>query len=118
MTVHLRLQLQLQMNNRGSFWKTVKDGYLPGRLSVLLLSAKEPETAAYFVLANDGGGVAVADAMFVGEPVGALIAAEEGRAGFEVAEPLGQLSTGYERDACDEALVSTGECVSDIGTSE
>ena len=122
-TVHLPLQVQLQMNGQGNafedpgrlskttegFRKTVKEGCLPrGRPCVLALSAKEPETAADFVLANDGRGVAVADAMFVGEPVGALIAAEEGGARFQVGKPLGQLSTGYERDAGDEALVSSG----------
>jgi hypothetical protein len=70
MTVHLRLQVQLRMKVRS-------------RLSMnAFLSAEEPETAADFVLANDGRGVAVADAMLVGEPVRALIATQEGGPGF------------------------------------
>jgi len=111
-TVHLRLQVQLQMNNQGQLFEHRERRVIfrgrPFAPNVLALSAKEPETAAYFVLANDGRGIAVADAMFVGEPVGALIAAEEGGSRFQVGKPLGQFSTGYERDACDEALVSSG----------
>jgi len=53
------------------------------------LSAKEPEAAANFVLANDSRGVPVADAMLVGQPVSALVATQEGGARFQVAEPLG-----------------------------
>src|ERR1700742_5231192 len=78
------------------------------RTLVAALSAEEPKTAAYFVLADDGRGVAVADAVLVGEPVGAFVAAEEGGARFQVAEPLGQLTTGLHRDACEEALVGCG----------
>jgi hypothetical protein len=52
------------------------------------LSAEEPKFAADLVLVNDGGRVAVADAVLVREPVGALVTAEGG-AGIEVAEPLG-----------------------------
>jgi hypothetical protein len=52
------------------------------------LSAEEPKTAADFVLADDGVGVAVADAVLIGEPVSTLVAAEEGGPGFHVGEPL------------------------------
>src|SRR6185312_16105003 len=79
-----------------------------GRTLVPALSAEEPETAADFVLADDGRGVAVADAVLVGEPVGSFVAAEEGGPRFQVAEPLGQFASGYARDARDEALVGSG----------
>src|SRR6185437_10129501 len=72
------------------------------------LSGGEPEAAAYFVLADDRGGVAVADAVLVGEPVGALVTAKEGGPGFQVGEPLRQLAPRNERDASDEAFVGSG----------
>src|SRR5580700_10307876 len=103
-TVHLRLQVQVRMKSAGALsLLTEKQLSSGGRPLVARLSAEEPETAADFVLANDGGGVAVADAVLVGEPVGALVATQEGGTGFQVGEPLGQLSSRYERDACDEA---------------
>jgi len=46
------------------------------------LAPEEAEFAAEFVLVDDRGRVAVADAVLVGEPVGALFTAEEGGAGF------------------------------------
>src|SRR5690242_2764034 len=88
----------------GTFRASGKAVIFRGTL-VLALSAEEPETAADFVLADDGSGIAVADAVLVGEPVGALVAAEEGGSGFQVAEPLGQLAPGYAGDARYEALV-------------
>jgi len=48
------------------------------------LDAKSPEVTLYFVLADDGHGVAVADAVLVGEPVRPLLAAQEGGTGLEV----------------------------------
>src|SRR5579863_9222411 len=72
------------------------------------LGAEEPEFAADFVLVDDRGRVAVADAVLVGEPVGALFTAEEGGAGFEVGEPLGQLAPRLGGDTGDEALVHVG----------
>jgi hypothetical protein len=75
--VHLRLQVQLQMNNRGPVYQDRKK-----------LSAEEPETAANFVLADDGYRVAIADTVLVGEPVSTLVAAEEGGTALQVAEPL------------------------------
>ena len=71
-TVHLRLQVQLQMNSAGDTFCAYgkADIFLggdPGRR----LSAEEPESPADFILADDGGRVAVADAVLVGEPVGA-----------------------------------------------
>ena len=107
-TVHLRLQVQMQMKSTGASTLTEKQLSSRGVTPYPRLSAEEPETAADFVLANDGRGVAVADAVLVGEPVSALVATQEGGPGFQVAEPLGQLAPGYERDACDEAFVSIG----------
>src|SRR5580692_10347681 len=97
-TVHLRLQVQLQMKAQLHFLLTWE----------MALSAEEPETTAYFVLGDDRGRVAVADAVLVGEPVGALVATGDGGAGFQVNEPLGQLTSRYERDASDEAFVGSG----------
>src|SRR5580692_12556282 len=74
----------------------------------MALSAEEPETTAYFVLGDDRGRVAVADAVLVGEPVGALVATGDGGAGFQVNEPLGQLTSRYGRDASDKAFVGSG----------
>src|ERR1700726_2185099 len=109
MTVHLRLQVQVRMKSAGALSLLTESGYLLGGDPWLpRLSAEEPETAADFVLANDGGRVAVADAVLVGQPVGALVATQEGGAGFQVGEPLGQLSSRYERDACYEAFVGGG----------
>src|SRR5690348_14235081 len=96
------------MKCRGGAFRTSGKAYLPGRTLVPALSAEEPETAADFVLADDGRGVAVADAVFVGEPVGAFVAAEEGGPGFQVDEPLRQFAPGHARDARDEALVGSG----------
>src|SRR6202034_2471597 len=96
-TVQLRLQVQMQMKSTGAFCAYGKQLSSRGATPHSRLSAEEPETAADSVLANDGGGVAVADAVLVGEPVGALVATQEGGAGFQVGEPLGQLSSGYER---------------------
>jgi hypothetical protein len=93
---------------RGPRSPRAEAGSLKGPICRGPLSAEEPEAAADFVLADDGLGVAVADAVLVGEPVGALVTAEDGRTGFQVAEPLRQLAPGYERNACYEAFVSSG----------
>src|ERR1700722_7251073 len=42
------------------------------------LDVKSPEVALYFVLSDDGDGVAIADAVLVGEPVRPFLAAQEG----------------------------------------
>jgi hypothetical protein len=91
--MHLQLRMAIANAKLSEFYK---------------LGSEEPEMTTDFVLADDGDGVAVADAVLVGEPVGPLFAAEEGGAGFEVAEPLGQLAPRDERDAGDEALVGSG----------
>ena len=90
--MHLRLQVQLQMKCSGALSVLRKGGYLSGEDPRTTLSAEDPKTAAYFVLADDGRGVAVTDAVLVGEPVGPLFPAEERGAGIQVAEPLGQLA--------------------------
>ena len=75
-TVHLRLQVQVRMKSAGALSLLKESSYLLGGdpWYPARLSAEEPETAADFVLANDGVGVAVADPVLVGEPVGALVA--------------------------------------------
>src|SRR5579875_3538569 len=69
------------------------------------LSAEHAEAALNLVLVDDGGGVPVADAVLIGQPVRALFAAQEGRPGFQVAEPFAEFAARYERDAGDEAFV-------------
>ena len=95
-TVHLRLQVQMQMKSTGAFYAYEKQLSSRGATPYPRLSAEEPEAAADFVLANDGRGVAVADAVLVGKPVGALFTAQEGRTGFNTSEPLSKVTT---RDA-------------------
>jgi hypothetical protein len=86
--VHLRLQVQLQMDSTLALSKLAEWRLSSGGSPrTVALSAEEPETATYFVLAHDRGGVAIADAVLVGEPVSALVAAKGGT-GFEVGEPL------------------------------
>ena len=81
--MQLLLQVHLHMNNAGApFTKFLISAFLGW------LSAEKPKTATDFVLADDGRGVAVADAVLIGEPVGALVTTEEGRSGFQVTEPL------------------------------
>src|ERR1700760_1269138 len=61
----------------------------------------EAETPLHLPLVHDGVGVAVRDAVLVGEPVGALFTAQEGRTGFHTSEPLSKVTTrdaGYARD--------------------
>ena len=87
--MHLRLQVHLQMKCSDALSVCRERRLSFGRRTlVAALSAEEPKTAANFVLADDGRGVAVTDAVLVGEPVRTLVMAEEGGAGFQVAEPL------------------------------
>src|SRR5215470_13776074 len=67
--------------------------------------AVEPGPPAQLVLMHDGAGVAVGKPVLVGQPVRALLAAQEGRAGFEACEPLRESSSGDRRDARDQVLM-------------
>src|SRR5215471_14477754 len=67
--------------------------------------AVEPGPPAHLVLVHDGAGVAMGEPVLVGQPVRALIAAQEGGAGFEACEPLREFSSGDGRDARDQVLM-------------
>ena len=60
---------------------------------------------AHLVFVHEGVRIAAGDAGFVGEPVGALFAAQEGRARFEAVKPLSEATAGHGRDAGDQAAV-------------
>jgi len=65
----------------------------------------EAQPAAHLVFVHDRVGVAVRDAGVIGQPVGALVAAQERGAGFESVEPLSEVAPGHDRDARNETTV-------------
>jgi hypothetical protein len=69
------------------------------------LGSVEAQAPSEFVLVHDRVGVAVRDAGVVGQPVRAFVAAQERRARFEAVEPLSEVTSGNDRDACNEAIV-------------
>src|SRR5207302_6638724 len=68
-------------------------------------SSVEPGAAAHLILVHDRAGVAVREAVLVGQPVRALLAAEERGTGLEASEPLREVATRNIRDAGDQVLV-------------
>src|SRR5215831_10885785 len=72
---------------------------------VSMSEAVEPGPPAHLVLVHDGAGVAVGEPVLVGQPVRALLAAQEGGAGFQACEPLREFSPGDGRDARDQVLM-------------
>ena len=77
---------------------------LPGAVQVHLAAAA-PEPALYLVLVHDGPGVAVGQAMLVGQPVSTFLAAGERRSGLKSMEPLSEFASCDDRDAGNEVLV-------------
>src|SRR5215510_6226388 len=69
---------------------------------VSMSEAVEPGPPAHLVLVHDGAGVAVGEPVLVGQPVRALLAAQEGGTGFQACEPLREFSSGDGRDARDQ----------------
>ena len=67
--------------------------------------AVEPEPPAHLVLVHEGVGVAVGDTVLVGEPLRALFAAQERRAGFKAHEPLTEVTACDAGYACNKILV-------------
>ena len=65
----------------------------------------EAQAPTHLVLVHDRVGVAAGDARVVGEPVGALFAAEESGTRFEPVEPLSEAAACCDRNACDKAGV-------------
>jgi len=69
------------------------------------LGAVEAQAPSQLVLVHDRVGVAGRDAGIVRQPVRALTAAQERRAGFKTVEPLSEVTPGNDRDACNETTV-------------
>jgi hypothetical protein len=69
------------------------------------LGPVEAQAPSKLVLVHDRVGVAVRDAGVVGQPVRAFVAAQERRARFKAVEPLSEVTSGNDRDACNEAIV-------------
>src|SRR5262245_65773670 len=67
--------------------------------------AVEPGPPAHLVLVHDGAGVAVGEPVLVGQPVRALLAAQEGGTGFQACEPLREITSRDGRAARDQALM-------------
>src|SRR5215470_6554938 len=72
---------------------------------VSISEAVEPGPPAQLVLVHDGAGVTVGEPVLVGQPVRALLAAQERGTGFEACEPLRECSSGDGRDARDQVLM-------------
>lgn len=77
---------------------------LPGVLRIHLAPAA-PEPALHLVLVHDGAGVAMGQAMLVGQPVGTFLAAGERGSGLKSMEPLSEFTSSDGWDAGDEVLV-------------
>jgi len=69
------------------------------------LGAVEAQPPAHLILVHDRVGIAAGDAGVVRQPVRPFFAAQERGARFEAMEPLSEVAAGYDRDACDEAIV-------------
>jgi len=69
------------------------------------LGSVEAQAPSELVLVHDRVGVAVRDAGVVRQPVCAFVAAQERRARFKAVEPLSEVTSGNDRDACNETTV-------------
>ena len=67
----------------------------------------EAQPTAHLVFVHDRVGVAARDPGVVGEPVRALLAAQEGGAGFKSMEPLSEVAAGDDRYAGYQAAVQS-----------
>src|SRR5580700_12250831 len=67
--------------------------------------AEQPASALHLVLVHDRAGIAMRQAMLVGEPVGTFVTAQERGARLEAPEPLSEVTSGDRRDAGDQVLV-------------
>src|SRR5690242_1026451 len=68
-------------------------------------SCVKPGAAAHLILVHDRAGVAVREAVLVGQPVRTFLAAKECGAGLEASEPLREVASRNIRDAGDQVLV-------------